>query len=201
MPLLKIKYGKLNDEQLMSMIQKNDASAFNELYDRYATKLLNFFYRMLNGNEQKAQDFVQEICLKIVEKPILFNTKEVFSAWIYTVAYNMCKNEYRRLENRKTFVTSDTNEDELFYKEDKNIPLEHKIDMGIIQKAIFDEVNKMDVLRKTTFILRFQSNLSIKEIGQILNCSEGTVKSRLFYTNKYLADKLRCIHPNKLEVR
>jgi RNA polymerase sigma-70 factor (ECF subfamily) len=201
MLIYKLKYGKLNDEQLMSMIQKNDVSAFNELYDRYATKLLSFFYRMLNGNEQKAQDFLQDICLKIVEKPMLFNTKEVFSAWIYTVAYNMCKNEYRRLENRKTYVNSDTNVNELLYKEDKKDPLEQQIDMGIMQRAIFDEVNKMDVSRKTTFILRFQSYLSIKEIGEVLNCSEGTVKSRLFYTIKYLADRLRCLNLNKIEVK
>ena len=200
MAIIKSKYGKLNDEELMRMIQKKNVTAFNELYDRYATKLLNYFYRMLNGNEHKAQDFLQDLFTKIIDKPVLFNTQEIFSSWLYTVAFNMCKNEYRRLRNRKTYAHADTNSEELLFLQDENSPNDLSIDMGILNRAIFCEINKMDMVRKSTFLLRFQTDLSIKEISKVLDCAEGTVKSRLFYITRYLANKLKNINPYKSEV-
>lgn len=200
MTIIKSKYNKLNDEQLMRMIQRKNPSAFNELYDRYARKLLNYFYRMLNGNEHKAQDFLQDLFTKIIEKPELFNTKEIFSAWVYTVAFNMCKNEYRQLGYRKTYAHSDTNEEELLFLEDKKYTIDMSLDMGILNKAIYCEINNMDMIRKSTFILRFQTDLSIKEISKVLNCSEGTIKSRLYYITRRLANKLKDLNPYKSEV-
>ena len=73
MTIIKSKYNKLNDEQLMRLIHKKNIPAFNELYDRYANKLLNYFYRMLNGNKQKAQDFLQDLFTKIIEKPTVYD--------------------------------------------------------------------------------------------------------------------------------
>lgn len=200
MTIIKSKYNKLNDEQLMKMIQRKNYSAFGELYERYAKKLLNYFYRMLNGNEQKAQDFLQDLFTKIIEKPVLFNTEEIFSSWVYAVAFNMCKNEYRRIGNRKTYTHADTNEKELLVIEDKKYPIDMNIDMGILHRAIFCEINNMDIIQKSTFILRFQIDLSIKEISKVLNCSEGTVKSRLYYITRHLANKLKNLNPHKNEV-
>jgi len=50
-------YRHHTDEQLMDLLQKGKASSFNELYTRYSRRLLHYFYRMLNGDEEKAQDF------------------------------------------------------------------------------------------------------------------------------------------------
>ena len=67
----------------MEYIQRRDISAFDELYRRYSHRLLRYFYRELGGDEGKAQDFLQEIFLKIVEKPELFDTERRFSSWIF----------------------------------------------------------------------------------------------------------------------
>ncbi len=92
----------------MEFIQWGDTAAFDELYQRYSQRLLYYFYRMLGGDEDRAQDFLQDLFLKIIEKPNQFVSKQRFSNWIFTVTHNMCKNEYRRLSVRQV-VENTTN--------------------------------------------------------------------------------------------
>ncbi len=185
----------------MEFIQQKNTSAFNELYARYSQKLLLYFYRALRGDQDKAQDFLQDIFLKIVEKPELFDSHRSFSTWIFTVAYNVCKNEYRRLGVRE-IIQSNANMDEVSANFDtEHHPTEQKLDQIIFQKALFDELEKLDDGHRSAFLLRYQQNLSVKEIGEILGCSEGTIKSRLYYTTKKLALKLKAFNPRTAEVR
>jgi RNA polymerase sigma-70 factor (ECF subfamily) len=196
----KAKYKKLGDEQLMRDIQQGDVSAFNELYDRYSNRLLFYFFRELGGDEEKAQDFLQELFLKIVEKPNLFCTEKKFSTWIFTVAYNMCKNEYRRLEIRNVIDNSvDVHKIPSDVDSDYH-PAERKIDRESFENALMAELEKLEDGHRSAFLLRFQQNLTLKEIGDILSCSEGTVKSRLFYTTHKLASRLKAFNPYQAEV-
>ena len=201
MAIFKHKYKKLSDEKLMEFIQRKDTSAFDELYRRYSQRLLLYFYRTLGGHQDKAQDFLQDIFTKIVEKPELFDSHRSFSSWIFAVAYNLCKNEYRRLGIRE-IIESNANIDQVSPDfESEQHPTEQKVDQKIFQKALFDELEKMDDGHRSAFLLRYQQNLSIKEIGEILDCSEGTVKSRLHYTTKKMAVKLKAFNPHITEVK
>jgi RNA polymerase sigma-70 factor (ECF subfamily) len=194
MAIFKHKYKKLGDEKLMQCIQRGNASAFDELYDRYGRRLLFYFFRELGGDEDKAQDFLQELFLKIVEKPDLFCTEKKFSTWIFTVAYNMCKNEYRRLGVRSVIDGSaDMDEMSQDFGSDYH-QVERNMDQKTFQSALMAELEKFDDGHRSAFLLRYQENLSIKEIGEILSCSEGTVKSRLFYTTQKLATKLKAFN-------
>ncbi len=200
MGILKKDYRKLSDEQLMAGVQHSDTSAFDELYQRYSRRLLYFFYRMLSGDEEKAQDFLQDIFLKVVEKPGLFQTNRSFSTWIFTVAHNQCKNEYRRMGNRSS-VHNDENLDARSLPENSPYhPAEEKVDHSAFGQAVMNELGKMEESHRGTFLLRFQENFSIREISEILDCSQGTVKSRLFYTARKLADKLKALNPSNSEV-
>ncbi len=188
------KYHLLTDEELMQHVQSNEVAAFDVLYDRYSQKLLHFFYRRLGNDEEKSQDFLQDLFVKIVERPEMFDRKRKFSTWVYTVAGNMCKNEYRRLDVRRNGAT--------VVKEmnghDAHIllpQLDRAIDEADFKSELFDMVEELDEVKKHTFLLRYQEHCSIKEISEIMECSEGTVKSRLFYTTKQLAKKLSIYNP------
>ena len=201
MPILKRKYGTLSDEKLMERIQHQDTSAFNELYERYSLRLLFYFYRNLGEDKDRAQDFLQDIFLKIVEKPELFDPERTFSTWIFTVAYNLCKNEYRRLENRKAVENNpDINPISQSLQSANPCP-EHNIDERDFKNALFQELDKFDEDHRSTFLLRYQQNLCIEEISEILDCPEGTVKSRLYYTTKKLATKLKAFNPYSIQVK
>jgi RNA polymerase sigma-70 factor (ECF subfamily) len=192
------EYQHCSDESLMDAIKQGRILAFDALYQRYSKRLLRYFHRMLGNDADKAQDFLQEIFLKIVERPGLFHTDARFSTWIYTVAHNMCKNEYRRLKVRKLFVggmAPHSNhgtaaedgglEQELFQKE--------------FMALLWRELGKIEEAKRSAFLLRFQEGFSIKEIAEIVRCSEGTVKSRLFYTIKQLTARLAGCHPSREE--
>jgi RNA polymerase sigma-70 factor (ECF subfamily) len=201
MPIIKRKYGKLSDENLMERIQHRDTSAFNELYQRYSQRLLLYFYRTLGGDQDKAQDFLQDIFLKIVEKPELFDSHRIFSTWIFTVAHNLCKNEYRRLENRKAVQNNPDINSISQSLQSANPHPEHNIDARDFKNSLFQELDKLDQDHRSTFLLKHQQNLCIEEISEILGCPEGTVKSRLYYTTKRLAAKLRTFNPYSTQVK
>ncbi len=184
----------------MEFIQRGDTSAFDELYHRYSRRLLLYFFRELGGDEEKAQDFLQEIFLKVIEKHALFDTERNFSTWIFTVAYNMCKNEYRRQSTRARVESITETDEVLLMPEDESHQAEEKLDQGAFQKALYSELEKFEDGQRSAFLLRYQQNLSIKEISEVLACPEGTVKSRLFHTTRKLARKLKAFNPYRIEV-
>src|SRR4051794_3865958 len=89
------------DEELMRLVQRGEERALTELYHRYSKKLVRYFHRMLWRDDDKAQDFLHDLFIKIIEKPDQFNPERKFSTWIYSAAFNMCKNEYRRQSVRQ----------------------------------------------------------------------------------------------------
>lgn len=68
---------------------------------------------------------------------------------------------------------------------------ETNLDKKTFHELLRKELYKLDHQKKSVFLLRFQEHRSIKEISEILGCAEGTVKSRLFYTTRYLAKTLQ----------
>lgn len=192
MSLFRKKYQEESDEVLMIHIRQGNKTAFEKLYDRYSKRILYYFYRMLNGDQDKAQDFLQDLFLKMVEKPELFDEHKKFSTWIYTVAYNQCKNEYRRLKVRRQY-----NKDEETLE---NIPEtahgpEERLDSKLFLSALEKELDKLEPEKRLVFILRYQENLAVKEIAEVAGLKEGTVKSKLFYITKKLADNLQDLNP------
>jgi len=177
----------------MLYISEGKEKAFTELYNRYAKSMLYFFYQRLYQDESKAQDFLQDLFLKILEKSQLFDQNKKFKTWLYTLATNMCKNEYRRVAARGTkvneFALNDIQElQPAFFLPDK-------FDKELFAVNLNIELNKLEENQRTTFLLRYQEEFSINEISEILGCAEGTVKSRLFYCTKKLALKLRIFDP------
>ena len=189
------QYQDTDDAMLMSRIRLGDTGAFDELYNRYSNRLLHYFYRMLGGNEDLAQDFLQTLFMKVVEKPQRFKKGYNFKSWVFTIAHNMCKNEYRRLETIKRYFADIENDNGEQISRYNNF--DDQIDKSKFRIALDQELAKIEPDHKSIFILRYQQQLSIPEIQSIIGCSEGTVKSRLFYTTKKLAKCLSEFHPLK----
>src|SRR3984957_12835960 len=91
-------YTNMADTELMFHLQRGETLAFDELYKRYSKPLLGYFVRMLNYDKPKAQDALHDLFMKVIEKPHLFDTSKPFRTWIYTIAYNNCKNQYKHTE-------------------------------------------------------------------------------------------------------
>lgn len=192
-----IDYQDLADNELMKLVTKQDERAFSMLYDRYNVLLINYFYKMLWQDREKAQDFMQDFFAKLIEKPKLFDPSRNFKTWMYSVANNMCKNEYRKQANRSNTAYGLNEETQVA---DKQFDMEKKTDEQVFKEKLNEELDKLDENQKSTFVLRYFEELSVKEIAKTMNCSEGTVKSRIFYTLKKLSESLKEYSPQLMQL-
>ncbi len=145
-------------------------------------------YRLLGNNEPLAQDLLHDLFEKLVEKPNQFDASRNFKAWIFTVAANACRKEYRH----KPLLDIDEQSEEIEY--DYRSVMD-KLDHAHFGRALKKELQNLSYEHRCTFVLRFQEKLSVKEIGQVMDCPEGTVKSRIFHSTKILANRLAVFNP------
>lgn len=190
MTLFRKNYSKLSDEELMSLLAKGGQSAFDELYRRYAQPMLHFFFRLLNADRERAEDMVHDLFLKIIEQPHSFDATRPFRTWFYSLAANMVRNEYRSRQVRHEHAA---------YVGHKPEPLEFlkdDMDRQLFDHRLQTELSRLDSDAQLIFKLRFGEEMSVKQIAGIINCPEGTIKSRLFYITKQLGTKLAIYKPN-----
>ena len=192
MKIYRAQHNTFTDEELMQAISKGDKRAFDELYNRYAAALLRYFMRMLWKDREKSEDFVHDLFAKIVNKPEYFDPTRSFKTWVYSVANNMCKNEYKKAEVRKGMSNGLDNH---YALSDTSVNVMNEVQDSFFQEAFVKNLAALDEKHKEAFSLRHIEGLSIKEIAEVLEINEGTVKSRLFYATKYLAESLKEFNP------
>lgn len=192
MRLFKPQHKTMTDEALMQAISNGDKRAFDELYDRYSKPLLGYFMRMLWRDREKSEDFVHDLFAKIVHKPEYFDPSRSFKTWVYSVANNMCKNEYKKAEVRKGMSNG---LDHHYSLSDTSVNVMNEVQDSFFQEAFEKSLADLDDKHREAFSLRHMEGLSIKEIAEVLELNEGTVKSRLFYATKYLAESLKEFNP------
>jgi RNA polymerase sigma-70 factor, ECF subfamily len=177
------RLSKKTDEELMRLLQQGESRALTELYKRYSNLMLRYFYRMLWKDEHKSQDFVQDLFMKIIEKPGLYNTDKKFSTWFYSVAHNMCKNEYRKQSYRDAF------NQHFKPAESEESKIHETMDGVQFAKMLDESMTLWHEDDRSLFVLRHEVEMTFGEIAIVLNCPEGTAKSRWFYLKKQLAEQ------------
>lgn len=189
-------YKSMTDEALMRSISNGEKLAFDEIYNRYSAVLCAYFTRMLWKDREKAEDFVHDFFAKIIRKPEYFDPTRAFKTWMYSVANNMCKNEYKKQEIRKN---TSNGLDTHYTVADESTNLFRQV-QELQFKERYDHIfQTLDPKHSEAFQLRHVEGLSIKEIAEIVGANEGTIKSRIFYATKYLADGLKEFNPAEKE--
>jgi RNA polymerase sigma-70 factor, ECF subfamily len=176
---------KLSDEALMEKASQGSERALEVIYHRYSQPLLRYFYRMLWQDKPKAEDFLHDLFIRILDNRTAFDSSRKFSTWLYSIAHNMCKNEYRRQAFRKQanslIVISDHTHESV----------SNHLDQLAFQQKLDQVLSEEDEDVRAMFSLRFELEMDVSEIARVLQCPEGTVKSRLFYLKKRLASRLQ----------
>lgn len=192
MRLFKKEYDSMSDEQLVIAMAGGDQRAFDNLYGRYANALIAYFMRMMWRDREKAEDFVHDLFTKLIHRPELFDPSRSFKTWVYSVANNMCKNEYKKQEIRKN---TSNGLDSSHPVSDGTKNTMNEVHHSLFKEAFDEQLLELDGKHREVFELRHFEGLSMKEIADVLEINEGTVKSRLFYATKYLAEALKDYHP------
>lgn len=191
MGLFSKEYERLGDERLMELVVRGDERAFAALYDRYHGRLLNYFHRMLWHDRERARDMLQDLFTKLANRPGSYDPARPFQTWLFSVANNMCKNAYRHEEVvRAAAINMRGDPDRV--EATNGIGVDHELFRGRLD----EELDKLEPDHKATFVMRYHEDMAIKEIAAAFGCSEGTVKSRLFYTLKKLAERMKEFDPN-----
>lgn len=175
----------------MQQVCRGDQRAFAELYARYSRKLLYFMYRMLNRDKEKAEDLLQDVFMKIIERPEQFDPAKKFSTWVYTVAGNLCRNELRNQATRSRILEGSGMKDDHIQPASFHAHIDHKQFKAELQN-VYEELNERE---RAIFVLRFQHDLPIKDIAEIIGCPEGTVKSGTYYLLKKITQKFPHYRP------
>ena len=182
---------QLSDEELMKMLSKGNQKAFDEIYLRYSDVLFGYFMKMLARDKEKCEDMVHDLFAKIIRKPDYFDVNRSFRTWVFSVACNMCKNEYKRMSVRK-HVSNDFEPTKSIQSDSDTLKKVHE---STFSDSFYEALNELDDKHKSVFALRHFEGLSMKEIAETLQINEGTVKSRLFYATKTLANELKEFNP------
>lgn len=172
----------LKEASLIEQSKAGDIDSFEQLIAAHQKKAFNIAYRIL-GNLEDANDVTQEALIKAYRGIINFNGKSSFSTWLYTIVNNACIDFIRK--NRKTNVTYLDREyetEEGSYKvqvySNEESP-EELFEKKEVQKLVHESINRLSYEHRRIIVLRDIQQFSYQEIAQILNCSEGTVKSRI----------------------
>ena len=176
----------------MSRSASGDNKAFAMLYDRFSKKMYHYFYRMLWNDEEKAQDFTQDLFMKVIEKPHLYDEGRKFSTWLYSIATNMCKNEYRSHDVRKKANV------EISHTHNHSSINNENTDYDFFKKDLQQAIELLNNDQRMVFIMRHKQGFKTRQIAEFLDCSEGTVKSRLFYALKILSKELSAYNKTNL---
>jgi len=181
------------DEELIARFQHGELHAFDLIVERYKDQLLNFVFRFL-GNQEQAEDILQETFLRVYRNRHAYRRVAKFSTWIYTIAGNLARTELRKRNRRRLFSLSDMGvEDKDYEVSDDGFNPESYVDTILHEEIIQKEINKLSPKFREVIILRDMQELSYEEISQILRIPIGTVKSRVNRARLRLQTQLKKI--------
>lgn len=176
---------QLTDEQLMARAKAGNDAAFEELYHRFARRLKGFFFLQLGGDEELAADATHDVFLRAYEARNRYQEGKSVSTWLFTIAYNICRNHYR--SNAYETQLSVTLDAEPISEEQ----IEIQLDAAALDDALAQVLSELPPPLHQLFSLHYQEELTIPQVAEIVGIPEGTVKSRLHKTMNIIRKKLK----------
>lgn len=177
---------EFSEEEALGLASQGDREAFGVLYDKYAGRIYNYiFYR--TGNPLDAEDLTARVFFRAMRHITNYTDRGVpFSAWLYRIAHNLVANWHRDSSRRQEVALDDG------YRTKKGD--EHP-ETALLRS---EEENTLMVLirnlpeeRQQLLILKFVEHMSNAEIGQVMDRTEGAIKSLYHRTLLSLRDEIR----------
>jgi RNA polymerase sigma-70 factor (ECF subfamily) len=180
-----------SDFELMSRVQDGDREAFNVLVQRYRKPLINFIYRF-TASSGESEDLAHEVFLKIFQAAPRYEPRANFSTWLYRIATNTMLNYLR---DHKSHLSIDRSAEEEGADCSFEIPDPHALieDELIKQERVAQirrAIKDLPENQRLALILTKYQNLSIRDVSEVLKCSESAVKSLIFRAYSTLREKL-----------
>jgi len=190
---------QLSDTDLIIQAQKGNQNAFEELVYRYDRNVLSITIKYAN-NEDDAKDLYQEVFIRVYRSIKSFRFQSEFSTWLFRITTNVCLTyKSRSKEHLKVSIDKEFDDDENEFSTTKELVYDGSSPEEISSDANLGEivnaaVESLSPKQKMTFVLKHYEGYKIREIAEMLNCKEGTVKKYLFDATKNLRKKLSPVY-------
>ncbi len=152
-------------------------TAMGVLYERFRDRIFNIGYRIV-GNEEDARDVLQDVFVLLFRKIHRFRARARFASWIYRVTVNLSLDRLRRKRNSPVLAVSS----DLLESSARELLLsapEHHAGLRDLEEHVQKALQTLSPRLRAVTVLRYIQGLSYQEIAEVMECSLGTVKSRL----------------------
>jgi RNA polymerase sigma-70 factor (ECF subfamily) len=186
------------ERDLVGRAQKGDLAAYDEMVRRYQERIYATVYHM-TSNHEDANDLTQDTFIKAYRALHSFKGDSSFFTWVYRIAVNKTINFLKQRKNRVHMSLNDMdvnveNNPELVSLVSEKTP-RRAAGLNELQEQLNMAMQKLSETHRLVVTLHDIQGLSHEEIGKIMDCNTGTVRSRLFYARQqlqaYLSDYLK----------
>ncbi|MDH5367858.1 MAG: RNA polymerase sigma factor [Cyclobacteriaceae bacterium] len=169
----------ITDNALMQKVKMNDLDKLGLLYERYKGQLFGFFFNM-NRDKDLSEDLVQNVFIRVIKYKHSFKGDGEFKTWLFHIARNANYDCYKKNKRTETVRLDDTCQVQIV--EDNNLAVEKENNLQLLEKAI----DKLDYDKKELLTMSKLKRMKYKEIGEVIGCTEGSVKVKVFRALKEL---------------
>ena len=187
MPVVKLSDPELSAE-IVESCRRGDPDAFRALYGLYKDRIYSISLYFFRGDQAAASDVTQQIFLKLMVSIRQFRGDAQFSTWLYRLVANACMDAAR--SRKSEAVISDRTRLEAV-----GAPGSQEDDYARAQtvKSVREAVSELPPKFRMAVLLRYFEDLSYEQMAKALDCSMGTVASRLSRGHKILAERLKAV--------
>jgi len=185
----KLDHPSASDETLVGAAKRGDMMAFEELVARHRDKIYARAFSMVR-NEDEAVDLSQEAWVKGWQRLVQFQGDSSFGTWMTRIVINLCLDQLRRRKRQRTESIEVINEE--MGGVERQMPVvtsnpTERLERAELRKRIDQALGQLSHEHRTVLILHEFEDLEYKEIAKRMECSIGTVMSRLFYARRKMA--------------
>jgi RNA polymerase sigma-70 factor (ECF subfamily) len=164
----------ITDNALMIKVKEGDLDKLGLLFERYKKPLYGFFYG-LNRDAEISEDLVQNVFLRILKYRYLFRGEGDFRTWMFHIARNVNNDHFRKNKlNAKDSL--EAWQDRLGSDQNRSTEIQQDEEMQILSMAM----DRLPEDKREILLLSKYQDKKYKEIGEIIGCSEGAVKVKVF---------------------
>ncbi len=180
-------------EELVRSFRSGDVQAFNKLVLIYQNRVYNLALNYVK-NPEEAKDLTQDIFVNVYRAMPTLREESKFSAWLYRIAVNKCRNRYNRLSRRGFFRNQSLDDEKSTIQLKGEKEPETALEKEDIVNQVRTGINSLKKTERDILVLRDLQDLSYEEISEILEMPLGTVKSKLNRARAALKSQLKSIY-------
>jgi len=171
----------LSDNELILNANKGDVLALEELIYRYDKLVLRLAMKY-TGDSDDAKDIYQEVFIRVYKSLSSFQFKSEFSTWLFRITSNVCIS-FKRKYSKHNHVSLNDEENTDFTStipDDDGLQPDDIVVNSEYGDKINTALNTLSPNQKMSFLLKHYEGYKIREIAEMMNCQEGTIKKYLF---------------------